>query len=81
VQIKPIKALGRQLGYSLKRFAEQRIAYNDEQGRQNRRHLPLNSPDQAAFNLWLSDLKLGDRLFLYGCRRRGGVLSVEGKSE
>jgi hypothetical protein len=77
-QVKPIKALGRQLGYSLKRFAEQRIAYDDDQGRQNRRHLPLDSRDQATFDLWLSDLKPGDRLFLYGCRRRGGVLSVEG---
>jgi hypothetical protein len=81
VQVKAIKALGRQLGYSLKRFAEQRIAYVDDQGRQNRRHLPLNSPDQATFDLWLSGLKLGDRLFLYGCRRRGGVISVEGDGE
>jgi len=77
VQVKPIKALGRQLGYSLKRFAEQRIAYIDEQGRQNRRPLPLNSPDQAAFDHWLQTLKLGDRLFLFGCKRRGTVLSIQ----
>jgi len=81
VQAKRIKALGRQLGYSLKRLAEQRVAYIDDQGRQNRRHLPLNSPDQGAFDLWLQSLKLGDRLFLFGCKRRGGVLSVEGDSE
>ena len=81
VQIKPIKALGRQLGYALKRYAEQRVAYVDDQERQNRRHLPLNSPDQAVFDLWLQNLKLGDRLFLYGCKRRGGVLSVEGGCE
>jgi hypothetical protein len=77
VQIKPIKALGRQLGYSLKRFAEQRVAYDDDQGRQNRRHLPLNSPDQATFDLWLHSLRSGDRLFLFGCKRRGTVLSIQ----
>lgn len=64
----------RQQAYTLKRFAEQRIAYIGENGRQARRHLPLDSRDQRAFDRWLGRLSLGQRVILVGCKRLNGKL-------
>jgi len=64
----------RQQAYALKRFAEQRIAYLGKNGRQARNHLPLDGHDQRTFDRWLSELTLGERLILVGCKRLNGRL-------
>lgn len=64
----------RQQAYAVKRFAEQRIAYLSKNGRQARRHLPLDGHDQRAFDRWLCRLSLGERLILVGCKRLNGRL-------
>lgn len=74
LKVQEVDNLGRQLGYAVKRFAEQRVAYIDGQGRKNRRHLPLKAADQARFDAWLCDLTVGERLFLVGCHRHGSKL-------
>jgi len=76
VDVRDVGNLCRQLGYSLKRFAERRIAYIDEQGRQNRRPLPLNSTEQREFDAWLLSLPVGARTILIGCRLHGSRLHV-----
>jgi hypothetical protein len=71
VMVRKVKHLGYQLGYSLKRFGERRIAYVDGQGRQNRRHLPLKKDEQLEFDSWLTTLPIGERTFCFNCRRNG----------
>lgn len=64
----------RQQAYSLKRFAEQRAAYRAKNGRQARRGLPLDAADQRRFDRWLCELSVGERVFLFGCKRLNGHL-------
>lgn len=71
VQVKAVGDLVRQTAYSMKRYAERRIAYVDSQGRQNQRHLPLMTKPQVEFDRWLLSMKIGSRLVLVGCRRHG----------
>jgi len=81
VDIRQVHNLGRQLGYSLKRFAQRRLAYIDEQGRQNRRALPLTSLEQREFDRWLLGLPVGARTILFGCRLHGSQLRLVKASE
>jgi hypothetical protein len=74
VDIREVDNLGRQLGYSLKRFAQRRVAYIDEQGRQNRRVVPLKASEQREFDAWLLGLPVGARTILIGCRLHGSRL-------
>lgn len=64
----------RQQAYALKRLAEQRIAYRGKNGRQERKHLPLDGRDQRRFDRWLCRLSLGERMILVGCKRLNGRL-------
>jgi hypothetical protein len=65
--------LGRQLGYALKYFVEERRAYlNARNGRTQRRHLPLSTKLWAEHDAWLASLPSGARTIAIGCQRRGG---------
>lgn len=72
--IEDVSNTARQQAYALKRYAEQRIAYRGKNGRQARRHLPLDSGDQLTFDRWLCELSLGERVILVGCKRLNGHL-------
>ncbi|WP_426219963.1 hypothetical protein [Methylobacterium sp. NFXW15] len=72
--IQEVSNTARQQAYALKRYAEQRIAYLGKNGRQARRHLPLDSSDQRIFDRWLCGLSLGERVILVGCKRLNGQL-------
>jgi hypothetical protein len=74
VMVKPVKRLGRNIAYSLKRFVEERRAYiSDKTGRQGRRHLPPQQADWAEYDAWLLTLPLGARTIAFGCTRRGST--------
>lgn len=67
--INPIGRLpGRRAAYCLKLCAEQRVAYKDETGRRNRRHLPLQAPDQFYFDHALCSLDVGTRMLWFDAR-------------
>ena len=71
LKIISVERLGRQLGYSVKRFVEERRAYTSPKtGRQARRHLPPQSEHWAEHDAWLLGLRLGARTIAYGCTRR-----------
>ncbi|CAO4135980.1 hypothetical protein [Methylorubrum extorquens] len=72
--VEDVSNTARQQAYALKRYAEQRIAYVAANGRQARRHLPLDSSDQRTFDRWLCRLSLGERVILVGCKRLNGQL-------
>ena len=74
VVIDDVGNTARQQAYSLKRFAEQRAAYRALNGRQARRRLPLDAADQRRFDRWLCELSVGERVFLFGCKRLNGHL-------
>jgi hypothetical protein len=64
--------IDRSVGYALKRFVEQRIAYtNPKNGRKDRRHLPLPRRAQLEHDGWLLSLPVGARTLAFGCSRRG----------
>jgi hypothetical protein len=72
LKIIAVERLGRQLGYSVKRFVEERRAYiSPKTGRQARRHLPPQPEHWAEHDAWLLGLTLGARTIAYGCTRRG----------
>jgi hypothetical protein len=72
LKIIAVERFGRQLGYSVKRFVEERRAYiSSETGRQARRHLPPQPEHWAEHDAWLLGLPLGARTIAYGCTRRG----------
>jgi hypothetical protein len=80
VDVRDVKNLGRQLGYSLKRVARRRVAYVDGQGRQNRNQANLTLSEQREFDAWLLGLLAGERTILIGCRLHGDrLLPVRGK--
>jgi len=65
--------LGRQLGYALKHFVEERRAYiNPNNDRIQRRHLPPSSELWAEHDAWLASLPSGARTIAIGCERRHG---------
>lgn len=72
--VEEVSNTARQQAYAVKRYAEQRIAYLSKNGRQARRHLPLDNRDQRAFDRWLCGLSLGERVILFGCKRLNGQL-------
>ncbi|MBK3403873.1 hypothetical protein H0176_24680 [Methylorubrum populi] len=72
--VEDVSNTARQQAYALKRYAEQRIAYLAANGRQARRHLPLDARDQRRFDRWLCRLSLGERVILVGCKRLNGQL-------
>lgn len=72
--VEEVSNTARQQAYAVKRYAEQRIAYLSKNGRQARRHLPLDSGDQRSFDHWLCGLSLGERVILVGCKRLNGSL-------
>lgn len=72
--VEEVSNTARQQAYALKRYAEQRIAYLAANGRQARRHLPLDARDQRTFDRWLCKLSLGERVILFGCKRLNGRL-------
>jgi hypothetical protein len=76
VDVRDVDNLGRRLGYSLKRIARRRVAYIDDQGRQNRNQVNLHSSDQREFDAWLLGLRVGDRTILIGCRAHGNQLRL-----
>jgi hypothetical protein len=72
LKIIAVERFGRQLGYSVKRFVEERRAYiSPKTGRQARRHLPPQPEHWAEHDAWLLGLTLGARTIAYGCTRRG----------
>lgn len=71
LQIVDVGNLERQFMYAQKRFVERRIAYICKNGRQHRRHLPLNAKDQLEFDGWLNKLSSGGRNVCFGLSRRG----------
>ncbi|KQO66389.1 hypothetical protein ASF18_12950 [Methylobacterium sp. Leaf89] len=72
--VEAVSNTARQQGYALKRYAEQRIAYRGKNGRQERNHKPLDAADQRRFDRWLCELNVGERVFLFGCKRLNGRL-------
>ncbi|MBR0842932.1 hypothetical protein JQ607_22245 [Bradyrhizobium liaoningense] len=76
VVLKPIGNLARQIAYSVKRIGTRRIAYIGDNGRQQRRGLPLLSAEQVEFDRWLLSLTVGTRTILFGCRRHGRHLCL-----
>lgn len=72
--VEEVSNTARQQAYAIKRYAEQRIAYIAPNGRQARRHLPLDGGDQRTFDHWLCRLSLGERVILIGCKRLNGQL-------
>ena len=64
VVIQKVGKLGRQLAYSIKLFAEQRVAYI-ERDRQNRRHLPLKPIDQLYYDRALCSLHIASRVLWF----------------
>lgn len=72
--VEEVSNTARQQAYALKRFAEQRIAYIAKNGRQARNHKPLDAADQRRFDRWLCELSIGERVFLFGCKRLNGHL-------
>lgn len=66
LKIIAVECLGRQLGYSVKRFVEERRAYISlKTGRQARRHLPPQPELWAEHDAWLLGLPLGARTIAY----------------
>ncbi|MGC1576060.1 MAG: hypothetical protein WA813_08035, partial [Beijerinckiaceae bacterium] len=76
IKFSSVKNLARQIGYANKRYLEQRIAYIDGQGRQNRKHWPLDVSDGDAADAWLAGMGIFDRDFHVGCGWRAGKLAL-----
>jgi hypothetical protein len=68
VSVVPVDCLGRRLGYATKRVTGQSIAYLGDNGRQQRRSLPLRGQEQIESDRWLIGLPMGTRAVLMGCR-------------
>ena len=74
VTVEDVVCLARCLGYATKRIGTRSVAYVGENGRQQRRNLPLNTEEQNEFDRWLLGLPLGSRTILMGCRLHNGKL-------
>jgi hypothetical protein len=71
--INEVANLGRQLGYALKHFVEERRAYlNARNGRVQRRHIPPSAQLWTEHDAWLAQLPSGGRTISISCQRRGG---------
>ncbi len=81
VTIEPIGNLAKRLGYSTKRLTKRGIAYLGENGRQQRRKLPLTTQEQIEFDCWLLDLPVGSRTALIGCRLHNQKLRKTNRTE
>ena len=76
IKFSSVENFARQIGYANKRYLEQRIAYIDGQGRQNRKHWPLDVSDGDAADAWLAGMGIFDRDFHVGCGWRAGKLAL-----
>jgi hypothetical protein len=68
VTVVSIGNLAKRLGYSTKRIAKRSLAYVGDNGRQQRRQLPLTLSQQIEFDSWLLGMPAGTRTILFGCR-------------
>ena len=74
VTVAPLGCLGKRLGLFNEAGVSTLGCYVGNNGRQQRRQLPLNTREQIEFDQWLLGLSSGSRTILLGCRLHNGNL-------